>query len=409
MKRALRVAITNPTCWPHVRRGSERLVHELSHYLAGRGHDVTVISTSPEGAREEQDGPVRRVLFAQRDLLPVRTRWCNFFHGFAFQVRDALLTGGYDAVHCLNYHDAWGAVLARRRLSRQGTAVPRLVYQMAGIAIRGYFRRIPHDGWMFRSVLKHADAVLSVSRFAQASLLREFATPSLLLPSPTDLAPLLAMAKPAWDGRLRILFAADANEPRKGALLLARAFAQVHAVRPDATLAYSGHADAAIIASIRAAVPPEVAASISFLGVGAVGDLAASYAQAGVFVNPALWEAQGMALVEALAAGTPVVGCDHGGVSDIISDPRTGILFGPGGLGRGAGDETALAAAIQQAAALAALPETSARCRNRAAAFGWDRLGARYEAVLQGSPMPACTPTDECRMDGAANALSGTG
>ena len=72
--RPLRIAITNPTCWPQVRRGSERLLHELSHWLAARGHAVTVISTEPGDRRVESDGPVRRVLLSQRDPLAVRGR-----------------------------------------------------------------------------------------------------------------------------------------------------------------------------------------------------------------------------------------------------------------------------------------------------------------------------------------------
>src|SRR4051794_35438828 len=125
----MRVAITNPYCWPQRRRGSERLLHDLSHWLAARGHDVTVICTAPGKRLEQQDGLVRRILLPQRDPLGLHTRWCNFHHRFAFQLEDEIVRGGFDAVHCLNYHDAWGVVRARRRGAR-----PRVVYQMVGIA-----------------------------------------------------------------------------------------------------------------------------------------------------------------------------------------------------------------------------------------------------------------------------------
>ncbi|WP_198374702.1 glycosyltransferase family 4 protein [Neoroseomonas rubea] len=376
----MRIALTSPYCWPQRRRGSERLLHDLSHWFAARGHDVTVIATAPGERRVEADGPVRRILLPQRGPLGLDLRALNFFHRFAFQVEGEIAADPPDAVLALNYHDAWGVLRARRRGART-----RLVYQAVGIPVRRYFRRIPLDGWMFRQVLRGAEEVLTISRFAGDLLASEFGRDSRLLHAPTDLAPLLAAPKPPPDGTLRLLFAADLNEPRKGALLLARAFARVAAARPGARLDYSGHADAAIQAAIRAAVPQDLVPAITFHGVGAVGDLPALYARATVFVLPAIWEAQGMVLVEALAAGTPVVACDHGGVGDIVDDPAIGRLCPPGPIrGHAATDDAALAEAILAAADLAAQPGTDAACRARAAAFGLDRLGPIYEACLAG-------------------------
>lgn len=376
----MRIALTNPYCWPQRRRGSERLLHDLSRHLAGRGHEVTTIASAPGPRSDSPDGPVRRITVPQREPLFVPTRWCSFLHRFAFQVADEVARGGFDAVHSLNYHDAWGVLRARREGAR-----PRLVYTMAGIATRRYFRLVPLDGWMFRTVLREAEAVLSVTRHAQATMLAEFGRTSLHLPSPTDLAPFLATPKPAPDGRLRLLFVGDLTERRKGAVLLARAFARVRMVRGEATLAYSGHADAATMAAIRAQVPGSAQADVTFHGVGDVAALPALYAGASVFVNPAVWEAQGMVFVEALAAGTPVVGCDHGGTPDVVSDPAIGRLFAPGAIrGRAASDDVALARAILEAAELAMDPATAPRCRAHAGQYGWDRLGPAYEAALAG-------------------------
>ncbi len=376
----MRIALTSPFCWPQRRRGSERLLHDLSHDFAARGHEVTVISSAPGERRVEADGAVRRILLPQRGPLGLELRALNACQRFAFQVEAEILADPPDAVLALNHHDAWGVLRARRRGART-----RLVYQAVGIPVRRYFRRIPIDGWMFRQVLHGADEVLTISRFARDLLAAEFGRASRLLPAPTDLAPLLAQPKPPPDDKLRLLFAADLNEPRKGALLLARAFARVAAARPGARLDYSGHADAAVQAAIRAAVPGHLVPAITFHGVGSVEDLPALYARASVFVLPAIWEAQGMVLVEALAAGTPVVACDHAGVTDIVDDPAIGRLSPPGPIqGHAATDDVALAAAILEAADLAARPGTEAACRARAAAFGLNRLGPLYAACLAG-------------------------
>lgn len=67
--------------------------------------------------------------------------------------------------------------------------------------------------------------------------------------------------------------------------------------------------------------------------------LAGFYAAADLMVWPAIREAYGMALLEAQAAGLPVVAGDAGGVGDIIDHGETGLLTP-------AGDAAAFAAAI---------------------------------------------------------------
>ena len=377
--RPLRIAITNPTCWPQVRRGSERLLSELSHWLAARGHAVTVISTEPgEGRRVETDGPVRRILLSQRDPLAVRGRGCNFFHRFGWQLRRELCEDDYDAVHCLNYHDAGGALLARRRGARF-----RLVYHIVGIPIRRYFRRIPLDGLLFKSVLRNADVVAGVSRHTNAILRQEYGCEGRLLPPPTSMDPRAPILKSAPDGVPRILFVGDLDEPRKGARLLATAFARVKQALPTARLEYSGSASDAIRHAILAGLPEATRPDVIFHGVGSVEELPFLYARATVVVNPAVWEAIGMVLMEALATGTPVVGCDHAGTPEIIDRPEIGYLFPPGPIREAAATNVeGLTAAILQGVALALRPETAAACRARVAEFAWAQLGPHYEAAL---------------------------
>lgn len=379
MDRPLRIAVTHPTCWPEIRRGSERLLHDLSHWLAGRGHAVDVLSTTPAASRVEQEGPVTRRLLARHAPLPFTSRWWNFFHSFAGQLRDHLMAERYDVVHCLNYHDAWGALRARRRGARF-----RLVYQLTGIPVRRYFRRIPLDGLIFADVIRGADEVIAISRFALDRLRAEYGRDGTLIAAPTDLRPYRDLARPAPADPPSVLFVGDADEPRKGAVLLARAFADLAGRGRVGTLGYSGRAGDATRAAILAALGPALADRVVFHGLGQTQDLPALFASASIVVNPAIWEAQGMVLVEALAAGPPVVGCDHAGTPDIITDDRVGSLFPPGSDGPAATNLAGLVAAMEHALDLAAHPDTASLCRARAAAFGWDRLGPCYEQALIG-------------------------
>ena len=65
------------------------------------------------------------------------------------------------------------------------------------------------------------------------------------------------------------------------------------------------------------------------LGAQPAAALADVYAAADLYVWPACDEAYGMALLEAQAAGVPVVAGSEGGVSDIVADGSTGLLVEP--------------------------------------------------------------------------------
>jgi glycosyltransferase involved in cell wall biosynthesis len=63
-----------------------------------------------------------------------------------------------------------------------------------------------------------------------------------------------------------------------------------------------------------------------FLGERSAEDLAKIYAACDLSVWPAVNEAYGMAMLEAQAAGVPVISRSQRGVPDVVSDGRTGLL-----------------------------------------------------------------------------------
>lgn len=378
----MKLLLTHPTSWPWVRRGSERLLNDLGVDLLRRGHAVTVLSRSPDGPGQRVEGGVNRMFVPERLTAISKLRQLNGFHAFAYDVRRVLMTLDVDAVHCLNYHDAYGALLARKASGRQF----RIVYQMTGVPIARYFRSIPIDRMMFRRVIRDADDVIVLSRFAQDCMKRDFGRAGTLIPSPTETRNFATVVR-SQPARPRVLFVGDLNEPRKGARLLAQAFAAVHAAQPEVELHYSGSGSDATQAEILANLPAGARRSVVFHGLGAVDDLPGLYASASVVVNPAIWEALGNVLIEALACGSPIVGANHAGIRDIITDPRIGVLFDPGPMTASASNHAGLAEAIVAALALSRKPETAAACRAHAEHFGWKALGGRYEATLLGQPM----------------------
>jgi glycosyltransferase involved in cell wall biosynthesis len=134
---------------------------------------------------------------------------------------------------------------------------------------------------------------------------------------------------------------------------LAGALAGLQDLRWRLLVAGDGAARAEVEALLAAAVPGRAA----FLGALGLSGVAALNAASDLCVWPAVNEAYGMAMLEAQAAGLPVVSCDTRGVPDVVVHGRTGLLAPP--------DEvSALAALVREllsdAAKRAALGRTAA-------------------------------------------------
>jgi glycosyltransferase involved in cell wall biosynthesis len=104
----------------------------------------------------------------------------------------------------------------------------------------------------------------------------------------------------------------------------------------------------------------------TFVGYLAGEELASAYASGDAFLFPSSTETLGLVLLEAMAAGCPVVGANRGGIPDIVSDGVNGCLYDP--------DQPA------------SLPTAVGRLLGDPAARRQLRLAAREEAERWGWP-----------------------
>ena len=73
----------------------------------------------------------------------------------------------------------------------------------------------------------------------------------------------------------------------------------------------------------------------NFIGYLSGEELASAYASGDIFLFPSSTETLGLVLLEAMAAGCPVIGANKGGIPDIINDGINGCLYDPDGYDEG--------------------------------------------------------------------------
>jgi glycosyltransferase involved in cell wall biosynthesis len=153
-------------------------------------------------------------------------------------------------------------------------------------------------------------------------------------------------------------------EWRKGHDVLVEAMGALAADgrRPQLLVVGDGPAREALV---RQAETLGVASDVRFTGT--LDDVRPALAAMDVFVLPSREEGMSNALMEAMAAGRPIVATDVGGNGEVLERGRHGILVR-------AGDAAAIADAIRQILAEPATAEARAR---DARAFVGDRWGAR--------------------------------
>ena len=111
-------------------------------------------------------------------------------------------------------------------------------------------------------------------------------------------------------------------------------------------------------------------------------ELATAYASADAFIFPSRTETLGLVLLEAMAAGCPVVAARAGGIPDIVTDGENGFMFDPA-------DDAGAIKATQSLLANQINRETLRKAaRAEAERWGWNgatqQLQRYYRAVIAG-------------------------
>jgi glycosyltransferase involved in cell wall biosynthesis len=162
---------------------------------------------------------------------------------------------------------------------------------------------------------------------------------------------------------------------QKGQEELIRAAQSVRLTVPEALFLIVGAPDQPERAAGLAALVGELGLRDAVRFCGFVTDMPLLYAAIDVLAAPSRWEGFGLMLVEAMAAGLPIVASRVGAIPDVVAEDETALLVPPA-------DPPSLAAAI---ASLLGDPRRARRMgelgRKRAQLFSWERAGRELDAL----------------------------
>jgi L-malate glycosyltransferase len=155
------------------------------------------------------------------------------------------------------------------------------------------------------------------------------------------------------------------------------AFARVRARCPDATLTVAGSgSQEGRLRRLAASLGVE---GIRFLGRVEPEAMPRLYDEADIFLNSSLIDNQPVSVLEAFAAGLPVVSTGTGDLAAFVRDGETGLLVPPG-------DPAAMADAVMRLLGDREHAATVARrARQEVERYTWPRVRQQWDAVYRGN------------------------
>ena len=373
----MKIAYVYDAVYPWVKGGVEKRIREVSVRLADRGHDVHVYGMRcwDGPAAIERDGVTLHGVCPGEALYSDGRRTVPQALRFGKAVLRPLLSSGADVVDCQNF-PYFSCFAAKAASVRRGFPLVVTWHEVWGdywydyLGRRGAFGKAVER--LAAGITDHHVAVSPSTARALEAL--GVAGPVPVVPNGIDLSRIAAVPPAAeeWD----VIFTGRLIREKNVDLLL-RALAAVREEVPDlrALIVGDGPERPALEALARDLGLDE---SVTFTGfLPDYDSVIAAMKASRVFVLPSTREGFGIAALEAMACGLPVVTVDHPGnaAGDLVVEGVNGFCSGlsAGELGEG------ILAALD-------LHRTRASdCREAAAAYDWDRIVDTLEKVYQNS------------------------
>ena len=369
----MRVGLVCPYSWD-IPGGVQAHVRDLAEALIDLGHEVSLLTPADE------DTPLPPYAVSAGRALPVRYNGSvarlQFGPVSAARARRWLREGRFDVLH-LHEPSTLSLSLTVLMLAR-GPIVATWHSSMTRS------RTLSAASGPLQPFLEKISGRIAVSAAARRLQVEHLGGDAVEIPNGVAVAhyataePLPGYPRPGTVG-----FLGRYDEPRKGMPVLLDGLARLAPDRPELRLLIAGRGDADDLLS---ELPPVLAGRVELMGQVSEADKARMLRSIDVYCAPNLGgESFGIILLEAMAAGAPIVASDLDPFRRVLDDGRAGTLFRTG-------DPAALAKA------LAGLLDDPAR-RQRlveigaevVAGYDWPvvakQIVAVYETVVAADPV----------------------
>lgn len=331
----MRIALVSPYDFPYPGGVTKHIIN-LARSLQQRGHHVCIIAASSRAANQVPPDVIRVSGF----VVPVRysgsVARISFSPRIAYRVRSLLRRETFDVMHL---HEPttptlpWVVANQAQKLSPQTALIGTFHSYRAQCGCRSALTE-PYSlaRPVFRRVMSRLDGRIAVSEVAQSYISDHFPGSYRIIPNGVDTALFGNSALeplPQFSSGLNVLFVGRL-EPRKGFCYLLEAYTQVKAALPQVRLLVVGPYTDEDRAPLERELRRRRLGDVHFAGYVPDVELARYYQSSHVFCAPSTgFESFGMVLLEAMAAGTPIVASDIDGYRSVVSHQVEGLLTPP--------------------------------------------------------------------------------
>ncbi len=371
----MKVGIISPYAYPRP-GGANSYIRESYEELRRLGHEVRII-TAPWG----DDPPAQDVIqVGQAIAIPFNGSIGRITRSLRLEwlVSRMLEREQFDVIH---HHEPFVPFLSFQVLDSAKCPHVATFHAFGGFSFSYWAGRIVLDRYMNK-----LDARIAVSSAARHFISTYFPGDYKIIPNGVDVS-FYSTARPFpefRDGKINILFVGRL-EQRKGAMYLLRAYARLKPKYPETRLIVCNWGPQ--LGNMRRFVHEQKLRDVFFAGRVADIDKARFYRTADIFCAPSTGqESFGIVLLEAMAAGLPIVASDIHGYKRVVQRNVTGLLVEPR-------DPDAIAAALEllicEPELLKRLGDAGAR---RAPEYDWSHVTGQlvdvYQEVIQRHRQP---------------------
>jgi len=356
---------------------SEHVVH-LSRELRAMGHEVRILTSSFRRPGAPVDPELER--FTYRMGASVRFPYnggmasVTYAAGLPAKLDRLLARESFDIVHI---HNPMTPVLPLLALDRSPAINVGTFHSYHPTE-----RMLKMWHWVLRDRMPRLHLRIAVSPTAHTAFAHYFGQPFEIVPNGIDLQRFAPNGHvPGPNGVQRLLFVGQLV-PKKGLPVLLEAFEQLVDEFPALWLDVVG--DGPLGAACRRRLGPRARRRVTFLGERHGPELAEHYRSCDVFCAPSVGhESFGITLLEAMAAGKPIVAAHIPGYSDVVRDGEEALLYP-------STDPRALRDTLRRVLVDGGLrARLAAGGRRRVGQYAWPSVAARvashYEELLRRS------------------------